>query len=59
MNEENKNKIAILTVRLGPEEKEMLDILKKAPHWINISEYIRATIRHLYESKMNKAGRLK
>ena len=66
MNEETKetkeikaNKISILTVRLGKEEKEMIDILKKAPHWINISEYIRATIRHLYESKINKAGRIK
>lgn len=56
---ENKNKNSILTVRLGPEEKAMLNVLKGAPHWMNISEYIRATIRHLYESKTNKAGRAK
>lgn len=56
---ESKNKNAILTVRLGPEEKQMLEVLKGAPHWMNVSEYIRATIRHLYESKTNKAGRVK
>lgn len=55
----NTNKTFILTVRLRPEEKEMMDILKKAPHWINIAEYIRATIKHLYISKTNKQGRIK
>lgn len=61
MNEETetKNKTAILTLRLGPEEKEMVDALKGPPHWMNVSEYLRATIRHLYESKQNKAGRVK
>ena len=56
---DNNNKSNILTVRLGEEEKQMLNILKGPPHWMNISEYIRATIRHIYESKTNKAGRVK
>jgi Arc/MetJ-type ribon-helix-helix transcriptional regulator len=56
---EEKNKSNMLTVRLGDEEKRMVDELKNGPHWMNISEYVRATIRHIYESKTNKAGRAK
>ena len=49
-----RNKDNVITVRLSQEERDMVDMLKKAPHWLNISEYIRATIRHLYESKKKK-----
>lgn len=54
-----ENKPYILTIRLTNEEKEMINVLKGAPHWINISKYIKESIQHLYESKINKAGRVK
>ena len=39
-----------INVRLGEEESEMIEVLRKK-YYINISEYLRATIRHLYQSK--------
>ena len=54
MNEENITKMHQLHVRLTDEEKKMLDELKQSPHFINVAEYIRATIRHLYQSKVKK-----
>ena len=59
MDKENPKSAKVLTVRLGKEEEEMIKCLKSSPYFINMSEYIRATIRHFYESKINKAGRIK
>lgn len=48
-----KEKTKLLTVRVGEEEKAMIKKLKGSPHFINISEYLRASIHHLYNKKMN------
>ena len=56
---QNNNKSFILTTRLGKDEEEMLRILKGHPYYINIAEYIRNSIKHLYEARTNKAGRPK
>ena len=57
--EASNGKTSVITIRLSQDERKMVDILKGEPHWMNISEYIRATIRHIYESKTTKAGRVK
>ena len=58
MTEENKdvkdvknNKTHLFTLRLDDSEKKMLDTLKSDPYWVNIAEYLRATIKQLYETK--------
>ena len=56
---ESNGKTSVITVRLSYDERKMVDTLKGPPHFMNISEYIRATIRHIYESKTSKAGRVK
>lgn len=56
---QNNNKSFILTVRLGKEEEDMVKSLKGHPYYVNMAEYLRATIRHLYDSRTNKAGRPK
>jgi len=48
----------MLTVRLGKDEEDMVKYLKEV-HFINISEFVRSTIRQLYDSKNNKAGGVK
>ena len=60
MTEETKtkDKTKILTVRLGPEENEMLETLKGSPYFIKVSEFVRASIRHYYESRVSKSGRV-
>lgn len=40
-----------LTIRISKNEKKMIDVLRKK-YFINISEYVRASIKHLYESKV-------
>ena len=47
----------LLGIKLTNEEKLMIDTLKQHPHYVNIPQYIRDSIHHLYKSKMNKAGR--
>jgi Arc/MetJ-type ribon-helix-helix transcriptional regulator len=48
-----KEKTKLLTVRVGSEEKDMIKALKGSPHFINISEYLRASIHHLYDKRVN------
>jgi Arc/MetJ-type ribon-helix-helix transcriptional regulator len=57
MLEEDK-RVKILTVRLGKEEEDMVSTLKGAPYFINMSEFIRESIRHFYDNRVNKAGRV-
>lgn len=57
MNEENKTRI--LTVRLGSQEIEMVDTLKGSPYFLNMSEFIRESIRRYYDNRVSKAGRVK
>ena len=57
-NKENKAKGKILTVRLGPEEEDMVETLKGAPYFLNMSKFMREAIRRFYESRVNKAGRV-
>jgi Arc/MetJ-type ribon-helix-helix transcriptional regulator len=52
------NKEKIITLRVGDEEVKMLKDLKGHPFFINISEYLRACIKHLYKTRMSKAGRV-
>jgi len=49
-NDEDK-KAKILTVRLGVDEEAMVEELKGYPYFVNISEFIRASIKHFHESK--------
>ena len=44
----------LLTVQLGELESGMIEDLKGAPHFMNISEFIRASIRHIHEVKCKK-----
>ena len=48
------NRKEILAVRLSLEEKQMIDTLKGPPYWINIPQYVRDTLKHLYTSKITK-----
>ena len=59
MTEGNEKKFKILTVRLGPEEMEAVETLKGSPYFINISEFVRESIRKYYDSRIVKAGRVK
>jgi len=43
-----------LSVSFSEEEKEMVEILRKSPYYINMSEFIRECIRRLYEEKVEK-----
>jgi len=52
------NKEKIITFRVGDEEAQQLKELKGHPFYVNISEYLRACIRHLYKARMSKAGRV-
>jgi len=53
-----KDKTRILTVRLGQKEIDMVDTLKGSPYFINMSEFVRESIRHYYDNRVNKAGRV-
>ena len=55
---ENKDKTKILTVRLGQKEIDMVSTLKGSPYFVNMSEFVRESIRHYYDSRVNKAGRI-
>ena len=52
-----KKKSRHLTVRLGEEEIMMVDALKGSPYFVNVSEYVRASLRHLFEKRTSKSGR--
>ena len=56
MSKESKEKDfnKLLTVRISAEESQMLKELKSGPYFVNISSYIRASIRHLYKQKIIK-----
>ena len=53
---EKDRKAKILTVRLGKEEEDMVSTLKGSPYFINMSEFIRESIRHYYDNRVIKAG---
>lgn len=55
----NNKKERILTVRLDDEEWKQIQILKSKPYYINIAHFLRDSLKHLYESRTNKAGRTK
>lgn len=40
-----------LSVNFSEEEQKMVEFLRKAPYYINMSEFIRESIRSLYEKK--------
>lgn len=40
-----------LSVNFSKEEQKMVEFLRKAPYYINMSEFIRESIRRLYEEK--------
>ena len=42
-----------ITIRVSEEDKKMIQVLRKK-YFINISEYVRASIKHLYDSKTKK-----
>lgn len=46
-----------IVVRVSEEEFKMAEELRVSPICINISEYIRASIRHLHKIKTKKEGR--
>lgn len=58
-NTKAKEKTKILTVRLGAEEADMIETLKGSPYFINVSNFMRESIRRYYDSRVNKAGRVK
>ena len=43
-----------LSVSFGEEENKMVEELKKKPHYINMSEFIREAIREYYLRVKNK-----
>jgi len=53
-----KEKTKILTVRLGQQEIDMVSKLKASPYFVNMSEFLRESIRHYYDSRVSKAGRV-
>jgi len=42
-----------ITIRVSNEDREMIEVLRKK-YFINISEYLRASIKHLYDAKIKK-----
>ena len=59
-SEEVKEKTKILTVRLGQQEIDMVSTLKASPYFINMSEFLRESIRRYYDKRVNvnKSGRV-
>jgi len=55
----NKKKNNTMILRLDNETKSMINTLKASPYFINISEYLRASIKHLFTQRTNKQGRPK
>ena len=55
----SNKKEKVLTVRLDDVEWNQIQILKSKPYYINIAHFLRDSLKHLYESRTNKAGRTK
>jgi len=51
---EDKNRTAI-SFKISPEESKMVDALKGSPYFMNISEFLRASIVHIYNKKVVKS----
>lgn len=52
MKKENKKQERFgLSVSFSKRENDMVDRLRKAPHYTNMSEFIRECIRNLYKEK--------
>ena len=51
-----KNKL--LTVRINEEDLKMINELKSRPHSINISDFVRASIKNLYEVRIIRIIRI-
>jgi len=49
----------IITVRLNSEEEEMLNVLKGSPYFLNVSRFVRESVRKYYDSRINKASPVK
>jgi len=47
-----KSKNKVLQIRLDEEEQQMVMALKKSPHCLNMSQFIRSSIRHLHEKRI-------
>ena len=54
-----KNKVRVLTLKLNEDEWQMVKTLKARPHYVNIAQYVRDSLLHLYQTRTNKAGRVK
>jgi len=53
-SKESKEKTKILTVRLGQKEIDMVDALKGSPYFLNMSEFLRESIRLYYDKRVTK-----
>lgn len=51
MDKKSKNKRYGLSVSFGEIENSMVEELRKNPYYVNMSEFIRESIRKLYEEK--------
>ena len=43
-----------LSVSFSQEEHDMVEALRKSPHYLNMSEVIRERIREIYEERVEK-----
>jgi hypothetical protein len=43
-----------INIRISKEEKDMLSILQQEPHNVNISDFLRASIRNIYKIRVTK-----
>jgi len=50
------DKTRILTIRLGQKEGDMVDALKSSPYFLNMSEFLRESIRRYYDKRVNRTG---
>ena len=50
----NKKERYGLSVSYSKEEHEMVERLRKKPYYINMSEFIRESIRELYKKRIGK-----
>ena len=52
MSRKPKKYSKMITLRVTLEEEEMLEVLRKPPYFINISDFLRASIRNIYKVKV-------
>ena len=50
----SKSQGKIITVRLNEEEEAMIDTLKGSPYFLNVSGFLRESIRRYYDNRVNK-----